>query len=134
MSHNRPARGGLQLSRAAGLFLSDAVKKWAGLPDQFKPLVAKAQALHPTNEGAIDPATVEILWKEQHSAFATAQEIARLRFRLPEYSVLVDLQASQVKYPIDSAGVPATLLLPSSIATRRISESSSLLSSPFSHA
>lgn len=72
-----------------GSVFADVVKKYQGLVVPFKSLISEAKALRPPNEGSDGLGDFKQLWEERFPLLGKAQEIARIRFRLPEYSILL---------------------------------------------
>jgi hypothetical protein len=72
-----------------GSVFADVNKRYQKLFAPFESLIAKANVLRPSVERTDDPGDFEQLWENRYSMLGKAQEIARIRFRLPEYSVLL---------------------------------------------
>jgi hypothetical protein len=73
---------------AQGSVFADVNGRWQGLIDSFRHIVMDVEALLQAEGDANGFEGFEALWRERYSSLAKAQEVARIRFRLPEYSVL----------------------------------------------
>jgi hypothetical protein len=76
------------LLEGQGSVFPDVNKKYQELFGPFKSIISNAKALSSPEEDS-DLRGFEQLWAEKNSLLGRAQEIGRIKFRLPEYSVFL---------------------------------------------
>jgi hypothetical protein len=72
-----------------GSVYPDVNRRYGRLVSPFKSLVSQVRALPQPEEKAHKAGDFEQLWERRRSSLGRAQEIARIKFRLPEYSVIL---------------------------------------------
>jgi hypothetical protein len=82
------------LCGSRGSVFPDVNKKYGNLLNPFQSLIARAKASYSADKKSSDLGDFEGLWKTRYSSLGKAQEIARIKFRLPEYSVFLLLSLS----------------------------------------
>jgi hypothetical protein len=82
------------LADSQGSVFPDVDNKYRNLLNPFQALIARAKALYSGDKKVSDLGDFERLWKTRYSSLEKAQEIARIKFRLPEYSVFLLLSLS----------------------------------------
>jgi len=73
---------------------SDVNRKYGDLTEPFQVLVEKAKLAYSVDRQLEELGDLSSLWKESSSLIESAQEIARIRFRLSDYAVFVLLSLS----------------------------------------
>lgn len=73
---------------------SDVNRKYGDLTEPFRVLVEKAKLAYSVDRQLEDLGDLSSLWKKRSSLIENAQEIARIKFRLPDYAVFMLLSLS----------------------------------------